>query len=75
LAIIAVLSGCKDDRQHVYMERPQTHLPTIVVVAAAIPDVYSVPGTVVSDDRIEMSSRVVRFIKTLDVREGQHVAM
>ena len=74
LALLLALSGCKDDGPQARSEPPHLSLPTTVVASATVPDVYSVPGTVVSDDRIEMSSRVVGFIKTLEVREGQHVA-
>ena len=39
-----------------------------------MPIVVSVPGSVVSDSRIDLSSRVVGYIKRLDVREGDKVA-
>jgi RND family efflux transporter MFP subunit len=43
------------------------------VVIADVPVTYTVPGSVISDGRIEVSSRVVGFIEQLDVREGQKV--
>ncbi|MBP2297248.1 efflux RND transporter periplasmic adaptor subunit [Azospirillum rugosum] len=49
-------------------------LPLVKVVRRDIPVTYSVPGSVISDGRIEVSSRVVGFIEQLDVREGQTVA-
>jgi RND family efflux transporter MFP subunit len=48
-------------------------LPIHVVSATEVPKGCNLPGTVVSDDRIELSSRVVGFIESLEVREGQHV--
>ncbi|WP_333826023.1 efflux RND transporter periplasmic adaptor subunit [Pinisolibacter sp.] len=51
----------------------RTTFPVAVSRSADIPIRYSVPGSVVSDDRIELSSRVVGFIRNLDVREGQKV--
>lgn len=39
-----------------------------------VPITYTVPGSVISDGRIEVSSRLVGFIEQLDVREGQKVA-
>ncbi|WP_022663524.1 efflux RND transporter periplasmic adaptor subunit [Paucidesulfovibrio longus] len=47
----------------------QTH----VASALTVPRGCNLPGTVVSDDRIELSSRVVGFIESLEVREGQSV--
>lgn len=59
-------------------EVARTVLPADVAVAAVevatLPLIYAVPGSVVSDDRVEISSRVVGFIRQLDVREGQKVA-
>jgi len=49
-------------------------LSTVTVAESEVPVTYSVPGSVVSDGRIEMSSRVVGFIQQLDVREGQKVS-
>jgi len=49
-------------------------LPVTQVVLADVPVTYTVPGSVVSDGRIEVSSRVVGFIEQLDVREGQKVS-
>ena len=52
---------------------PSAGLFAAPVVETEVPVTYSVPGSVVSDGRIEMSSRVVGFIQQLDVREGQKV--
>ncbi|MGA0565161.1 efflux RND transporter periplasmic adaptor subunit [Ancylobacter sp. VNQ12] len=52
---------------------PQT-LPVTKVVLADASVTYTVPGSVISDGRIEVSSRVVGFIEQLDVREGQKVS-
>lgn len=48
--------------------------PVTQVVLADVPVIYTVPGSVISDGRIEVSSRVVGFIEQLDVREGQKVS-
>jgi len=68
------LTGCgKADNAAVF---PATRLtvPTAVIQAGEMPVLFSVPGSVVSDDRIDLSSRVVGFIQRLEVREGQAVA-
>lgn len=41
--------------------------------SVGFPIMYFVPGTVVSDDRIEIASRVVGFIQQIHVDEGQAV--
>ena len=51
----------------------QAHYSTIRVEETEIPMTYTTPGSVISDGRIEVSSRVVGFIQQLDVREGQKV--
>lgn len=53
---------------------PSTSLSAVAVVESEVPVTYSVPGSVVSDGRIDVSSRVVGFIQQLDVREGQRVS-
>jgi RND family efflux transporter MFP subunit len=54
-------------------DRPAV-LPVTQVEVAEIPVTYTVPGSVISDGRIDVSSRVVGFIERLDVREGQKVS-
>ncbi len=73
LALLGALTGCGTDKADGGSTSPGLRLPTATVSAMSIPRVYSMPGTVISDDRIELSSRVVGFIQFLDVREGQHV--
>jgi len=46
----------------------------VPVTPTEIPVTYTLPGSVVSDARINISSRVVGFIQQLDVREGQSVS-
>tara|TARA_R100001086_G_scaffold231439_1_gene152173 strand:- start:643 stop:1788 length:1146 start_codon:yes stop_codon:yes gene_type:complete len=43
------------------------------VTKRSIPRVYETPGTFVSDDRIQVASRLAAFIRSVDVREGQVV--
>lgn len=74
LLLLVVLSACKDSEAKPRTDLLQLRLPVAQVRIADIPEVQSVPGTVVSDARIELSSRVVGFIQSLDVREGRRVA-
>lgn len=51
----------------------QARFSTIHVEETDVPVTYTTPGSVISDGRIDVSSRVVGFIQQLDVREGQKV--
>ena len=44
------------------------------VELADVPISVTVPGSIVSDGRIDVSSRIIGFIEQLDVREGQTVS-
>lgn len=78
LLLLGLLTACQDSTldsgAKPVSEPRRLALPTAVVQTADIPDLYSVPGTVASDDRIELTSRVIGFIQRLEVREGQRVA-
>ncbi|MGQ0529964.1 MAG: efflux RND transporter periplasmic adaptor subunit [Panacagrimonas sp.] len=61
---------------------PSTHLPdvaeitaqTLTVTPRPVPLLYSVTGSVMSDERVELSSRIAAYVRSVDVREGQRVA-
>lgn len=74
LALVALLAACKDAERQPAADPKRLLLPTATVQETEFPRIYSVPGSVVSDDRIELSSRVVGFIQSLDLREGQRVS-
>lgn len=46
---------------------------TAVVAARDIPVLYTTTGTVVSDERVEISSRTAAYVRTVEVREGERV--
>lgn len=48
-------------------------LPTLTVAEEPLPEYYQTSGSVVSDERVEVSSRITAYIRSLDVREGQQV--
>ena len=68
-----VLSGAGVAAAEPSSEKP-TGLSAVPIEETNVPVIYSIPGSVVSDGRIAMSSRVVGFIQQLDVREGQKVS-
>ncbi|WP_140848648.1 efflux RND transporter periplasmic adaptor subunit [Paracoccus sp. FO-3] len=48
-------------------------VPIVRIETVEIPISYIVPGSEISDGRIDVSSRLMGFIEQLDVREGQSV--
>lgn len=48
-------------------------LLTVTVTEEPLPEYYQTSGSVVSDERVEVSSRITAYIRSLDVREGQQV--
>lgn len=75
LLALSCLSACgKDDGAAKTEAKSPLSVPIARVVPGNMPVLFSVPGSVVSDDRIDLSSRVVGFIQRLDVREGYKVA-
>lgn len=73
LVLVFLLSACGNGNKNAYTEPRKMRVPTELVQTADVPNIDSEPGSVVSDDRIDLSSRVVGFIKDLNVREGQKV--
>lgn len=73
-ACLALLAGCNERAAEGQKPDKPIAAPLIRVEAMDIPVTYAVPGSVVSDGRIDVSSRVVGFIEQLDVREGQKVS-
>lgn len=53
---------------------PASHTVRVATVQRqAVPREYTVPGSVISDERVQLSSRISGFIKTLAAREGDRV--
>lgn len=53
---------------------PGSHAVRVATVEnRAVPRDYTVPGSVISDERVQLSSRISGFIKTLAAREGDRV--
>ncbi|GEO86015.1 efflux RND transporter periplasmic adaptor subunit [Allorhizobium sp. NPDC080224] len=74
LAVLLLLSGCDDHGAEQNSKAADPVDATVDTVELKdIPINYTVPGSVISDGRVEVSSRVVGFIEQLDVREGQRV--
>jgi RND family efflux transporter MFP subunit len=74
LASLVLLAACNDPKAAAPPDSQRAQVPTVAAQPADLPIIVSIPGSVVSDSRIDLSSRVVGFIKRLDVREGDKVA-
>ena len=66
------LTGCSDSTpQAARSSRSDLELATAVL--STVPRYYTVPGSVISDERVQLSSRISGFIRKLAAREGDRV--
>lgn len=73
---ILCLVSCNNEQQDKDIETytDNTVWQTKEVLYTKFPEVITYPGTVISDDSITLSSRVVGFIQNVSAREGQTVS-
>ncbi|GMU45691.1 MAG: acriflavin resistance protein [Porticoccaceae bacterium] len=72
--LLALLAGCERDPAPAPQPPVATHpLPTLVATSEDLPIHYTTTGTVVSDERVEISSRIAAYLRSLEVREGERV--
>ena len=74
--LVFLLAGCSGDPP-VYSKPPckTFRLPTTKVKIEKIPTFFITTGSVVSDARVDVSSRITGFIKDIAVHEGDVVSM
>ncbi len=70
---LTLLAGCGQDPSPHHAEHAVHALPTLVVSPTHIAEHYTTTGTVVSDERVDISSRIAAYIRSLEVREGERV--
>ena len=69
-----LLAACGGDPEpHAPPATREFEAATAVVELREIPVLYTTTGTVVSDERVEISSRTAAYVRTIDVREGERV--
>jgi len=70
-----LLSACDKDSDTYHEQRPkkEVNAKLIKIQSEEIPLHYEVTGTVVSDKQVQIASRIMGFIRYLDVKEGEHV--
>ena len=74
LMIIFLFTGCTNDPTVYSKPLPRSiKLPVAKVKTTDIPIVYTVIGSVVSDARVHVSSRITGYIKNIYLHEGQKV--
>lgn len=75
MVALLLLAGCNGDPAGQSAPPPAEHrLPTLIARAEPLPVRYTTTGTVVSDERVEISSRIAAYLSRLEVREGERVA-
>lgn len=72
LVTALLAAGCGKSPESVVKPTTDWRLP-LVTVSAGAPLEYTSTGTVVSDQRIEVASRLSGYVRELLVREGDHV--
>lgn len=70
---LLTLTACKQEQHVTSIKQESIAAPTLTVQVEDLPFGTVVPGMVFADRRIDISSRVVGLIETLDLRAGQTV--
>ncbi len=75
LSLVVVLAGCDGSNAKTAVEpAPKTwRLPVVEVEVENLPVAYVTPGSVVSDQRIQVTSRTTGYIHEIPVKEGDRV--
>jgi RND family efflux transporter MFP subunit len=72
LVLPLCLAGCGDGPA-AQQQRTRTDLQLAEATVRPVPRYYTVPGSVIADERVQLSSRISGFIRKLAVREGDVV--
>ncbi|WP_051937920.1 efflux RND transporter periplasmic adaptor subunit [Ghiorsea bivora] len=73
IAAVTSLSACSDEPAPKAANYPTATAQTMTVQQQAVPAYYTTSGTVTSDHRVSISSRLSGYIRELTVREGDQV--
>jgi RND family efflux transporter MFP subunit len=73
IAAVSSFAACSDESAQVTTNYPTTTAQTMTVHQQAVPAYYTTSGTVTSDHRVSISSRLSGYIRELTVREGDQV--
>jgi len=73
IAAVTSLTACSDESAPKTANYPTATAQTMTVQQQAVPAYYTTSGTVTSDHRVSISSRLSGYIRELTVREGDQV--
>lgn len=71
-AVLVTACG-RDPAPHIAAVGRTFDVPIVELRSRTIPLIYTATGTVVSDERVEISSRTTAYVRSLEVREGERV--
>ncbi|WP_456388714.1 efflux RND transporter periplasmic adaptor subunit [Profundibacter sp.] len=72
---LLTLAACREDPDPHQPPEPKTlELPVTQAIVKQIERLYSTPGSVASDERVEVSSRTTGYIQRISVHEGDVVS-
>ena len=75
LGVTFILSSCNRESDTAVKKESTVHyLPLTEVVNEKLPVYYTTIGSVISDNRIQITSRLTGYIDEITVREGQQVS-
>lgn len=72
-AMALLIQGCGESTPPAAITRKPLELPVATVAEATLPVGWNAVGTVVSDQRVDVASKMTGYIRTLHVREGEPV--
>ncbi len=73
ILISSALLGCNEKPAELTRTTKEWTLPVITLSETTLANEYTVIGSVISDQRIDISSKIIGYIKNLTVREGDLV--
>ncbi len=73
LFLTLALQGCNETPEELTRSSNEWSLPVMTLSETTLANQYTVIGSVISDQRIDISSKIIGYIKTLVVREGDLV--
>lgn len=74
IILFVLLIGCSDETPSIAKPETTQHtLPVTLVKQEQLPVFYRAIGTVISDKRVDITSRITGFIKEILIKEGQKV--
>ncbi len=73
IILSSALLGCNENPEALSRTSKEWTLPVITLSETTLANEYTVIGSVISDQRIDISSKIIGYIRTLAVREGDLV--